>query len=51
MRNCTCKKWGCDSECLCNCHRETFPELQELNDGLNRIGLAVDRCIKNLNNQ
>ena len=22
MKNCTCKKWGCDSECLCNCHRE-----------------------------
>ena len=45
MKNRTYKKGSC------NCHRETFPELRELNEGLDRIELAVDSCIKNLNNQ
>ncbi len=45
MTNCTCKlRKGCDSDCLCNCHRETeaFPELKELNEGLDRIEKAID---------
>ena len=30
MANCTCKKWGCESDCLCACHREPEPCSDEL---------------------
>jgi hypothetical protein len=26
MAKCTCKKWGCEADCICNCHREN-PEI------------------------
>lgn len=48
MKNCTCNKLNCDSDCLCDCHRKSFPELVELNEGLDRIEIAVDECIENL---
>lgn len=48
MTKCICKKGYCDSDCLCNCHREAFPELVELNEGLDRIEKVVDECIENL---
>jgi len=32
MAKCTCKKWGCESDCICNCHREAQDKLI-LNNG------------------
>jgi len=49
MENCTCDKLNCDATCLCACHREeAFPELVELNNGLDRLEDAVDLCIERM---
>jgi len=51
MKNCTCNKLNCDSECLCACHRdsETIETLtKDLCDGLDRIYEAVEDCINKL---
>jgi len=50
MAKCTCNKLDCDSTCLCDCHRdkEYFPELVELNEGLNRIETVIDICIERM---
>ena len=48
MAKCTCKKWGCESDCICNCHRENnFQELKELNNGLDRIEKQIDKILAN----
>lgn len=47
MTNCTCKKWGCDSDCLCNCHREGGTRIHRVKNPLDKvIDLCIDRMQK-----
>jgi len=32
MANCTCKKWGCEEDCICACHREENYEIETTNE-------------------
>lgn len=44
MTNCTCKKLDCNSDCLCNCHREGETRIHRVKSTLDStIDLSIDR--------
>lgn len=56
MKNCTCDKLNCDSECLCNCHRKRKyicglcrKEKQEKELDLKYTASICKECSKELN--